>query len=280
MTGPRSRVRVALAQIPINGDARVNGDAIRAAMRQASEAGARLVQFPEGGLSGYAKSPIMDWAEVDWDAVRSEMESILQLAAELRIWVALGAAHPLSAPRLPHNSVYVISDQGQLVNRYDKRRLSHTEVTQFYTAGSEPVVFDVDGYRFGIAVCVEINFPELFIEYGRLGVDCLLLSSYPIDSVFAVKARGYAAIHCYWVSMTNPAETSDFCPSTAFGPNGDVIAAVDGASRLITVDLDADAPEFDMALTKARPWRASVATDPAYATRALNDPRSVDRTCF
>ena len=138
-------------------------------MRQASEAGARLVQFPEGTLSGYAKNPIMDWAEVDWDAARSEMESILRLAAELRIWVTLGSAHPLSPPRLPHNSVYVISDLGQVVNRYDKRRLSHTEVTQFYTAGSEPVVFDVDGYRFGVAVCVEINFPELFMEYGRPG---------------------------------------------------------------------------------------------------------------
>ena len=103
----------------------------------------------------------------------------MRLAAELEIWVALGSAHPLTQPRLPHNSVYVISDAGQLVNRYDKRRLSHTEVTRFYTAGSEPVVFDVDGYRFGIAVCVEINFPELFIEYGALGVDCLLFSSYP-----------------------------------------------------------------------------------------------------
>ena len=280
MTEPRSRVRVALAQVPITGDARVNGSAIRAAMRQASEAGARLVQFPEGGLSGYAKNPIMDWAEVDWDAVRSEMESILRLAAELRIWVALGSTHPLSLPRLPHNSVYVISDRGQVVNRYDKRRLSYTEVTQFYTAGSDPVVFDVDGYRFGVAVCVEINFPELFIEYGGLGVDCLLFSSYPIDGLFAVKARGYAAVHCYWVSMTNPAETSTFCPSAVFGPNGDVLDTVAGAEGLITFDLDRHAPEFDIALTKARPWRASVASDPAYDTRALNDPRSVDRTCL
>ena len=272
--------RVALAQVPITGDASVNGEVIRTAMRQSSAAGARLVQLPEGALSGYAKNPITDWAEVDWTVVHSELESIMQLAAELRIWVALGSAHPLSPPRLPHNSVYVISDAGLMVTRYDKRRLSHTEVTQFYTAGSEPVVFDIDGYRFGIAVCVEINFPELFIEYGRLGVDCLLFSSYPIDGVFAVKARAYAAIQCYWVSMTNPSQTADFCPSAVFGPNGDVLATVEGAEGLITFDLDGDAPEFDIALTKARPWRASVATDPAYATRALNDPRSVNRTGF
>ena len=82
------------------------------------------------------------------------------------------------------------------------------------------------------------------------------------------------------MSMTNPAQTSSFCPSTVFAPNGDVIDQVRGVEGLITVDLDAEAPELDVALTKARPWRASVATDPAYATRALNDPRSVDRTCI
>lgn len=280
MTDPGSTVRVALAQVPITGDVRVNADAIRTATRRASEAGARLVQFPEGALSGYAKNPIMDWAEVDWTGVRSEMEAIMQLAADLKIWVVLGSAHPLAPPRLPHNSMYVISDAGQVVDRYDKRRLSHAEVTQFYTAGSAPVVVDIDGYRFGIAVCVEINFPELFIEYGGLGVDCLLFSSYPVDGIFAVKARAYAAIHCYWVSMTNPAETSTFCPSTAFGPNGDVLGTVDCAEGLITFDLDRGAPEFDVALTKARPWRASVASDPAYDTRALDDSRSIDRTCI
>ena len=275
-----STVRVALAQVPITGDASANGEVIRTAMRQSSAAGARLVQFPEGALSGYAKNPITDWAEVDWTVVHSELESIMKLAAELRIWVALGSAHPLSTPRLPHNSVYVISDAGLMVTRYDKRRLSHTEVTQFYTAGSEPVVFSIDGYRFGIAVCVEINFPELFIEYGRLGVDCLLFSSYPVDGVFAIKARGYAAVHCYWVSMTNPSQTSTFCPSAVFGPNGDVLGTVQGVEGVITVDLDRNAPEFDMALTKARPWRASVASDPAHDTRAMNDPRSVDRPCL
>jgi predicted amidohydrolase len=29
------------------------------------------------------------------------------------------------------------------------------------------VVFDVDGYRFGCVICVEINFPHLFSQYER-----------------------------------------------------------------------------------------------------------------
>lgn len=139
----------------------------------------------------------MDWSEVDWPLVRSELESIMTLAGELKLWVVLGSAHELTPPHWPHNSLYIISDEGKLVNRYDKRIISHTEVTRFYTAGSEPVIFDIDGYRFGCMICVEINFPKLFTEYGELGVDCLLLSAYPEAEMFYLKTRGHAAVNCY-----------------------------------------------------------------------------------
>ncbi|MGY4771339.1 carbon-nitrogen hydrolase family protein [Kribbella sp. CWNU-51] len=89
----------------------------------------------------------------------------------------------------PHNGLYVISDAGELVDRYGKRFCSHTEINHFYSPGSDPVVFDVDGYRFGCMICVEVNFPHLFSQYERLGVECLLLSAYPVDSIFELKAR-------------------------------------------------------------------------------------------
>ena len=171
-------------------------------MRKAAAGRARLVQFPEGMLSGYAKEQIADWSDVDWDAVRDELEQIMALAVELRLWVVLGSAHPLTPPHRPHNSLYVISDAGELVDRYDKRFLSNTEINHFYSPGFDPVVFDVDGYRFGCMICIEINFPHLFSQYERLGVECLLLSAYPVDAVFEVKARAYAAINCYWVAMS------------------------------------------------------------------------------
>ena len=56
------------------------------------------------------------------------------------------------------------------------------------TPGFEPVAFDVDGFRFGMTICIEINFSDLFADYDRLGVDCLLRSAYPVDSIFATNA--------------------------------------------------------------------------------------------
>ena len=235
------------------GDARQNGSKVRAIMREAAAGNARLVQFPEGMLSGYAKNPIQDWSEVDCQIVREELEQIMALAAELRIWVVLGSAHPLTPPHRPHNSLYIISDQGKLVNRYDKRMCSHTETTRFYAPGLEPVVFEVDGFRFGCVICVEINFPALFIEYDQLGVDCLLFSSYPIDNTFYLKARAHAAIHNCWVALSVPSECKDLMASGLIGPDGEALKHMTAPEGLVIDEMDKDAPELDIALNKARP---------------------------
>ncbi len=271
-------LRIAIAQLPITADARQNGKAVRAAMRQAAKGGARLVQFPEGMLSGYAKEQLKTWDEVNWTALRQELEGIIQLAGKLKIWTVLGCNHQLTPPHWPHNSLYIISDQGVVINRYDKRIVSYTEVTQFYTPGSESVVFEVDGYRFGCVICIEINFPQLFIEYAQLGVDCLLFSAYPVDAIFSIKAQAYAAIHNYWLALATPTQTASFIKSALIGPDGKVLTEITTEQGLIFAELDPSTPQFDIPLTKSKPWRTSVATDPRYQTKQLNDPRSVNHT--
>ncbi|MBP6878070.1 MAG: hypothetical protein KBC34_08610 [Phenylobacterium sp.] len=51
------RLRVAIAQTPVGFDPRANGAVIRAQMREAAAAGARLIQFTEGAMSGYPSGP-------------------------------------------------------------------------------------------------------------------------------------------------------------------------------------------------------------------------------
>jgi predicted amidohydrolase len=276
MTG----IRMAIAQPTITADAAANGKKVRSLMRKAAAGRARLVQFPEGMLSGYAKEQIGDWSQVDWDSVRSELEQIMALAAELEIWVVLGSAHPLTPPHRPHNSLYVISDAGLLVDRYDKRFCSHTELTHFYTPGFEPVVFDVDGYRFGALICVEINFPQLFSQYERLGVECLLLSAYPVDVGFELKARAHAAINCYWIAMSLPGQTIDLMPSGLINPAGIYTTQVLGTSELAFATIDRDDQTVAGPLKGARPWRAAATKGDIYRARAVTDPRSANRTAL
>ncbi|MCO5999358.1 carbon-nitrogen hydrolase family protein [Actinoallomurus rhizosphaericola] len=277
---------IAAAQIPVGCDPEANGTVIRETMAAAKAAGARLVQFPEGAISGYpgdraAKRSLSGW-NVDWGAVREQLERVAALAGELGLWAVVGGNHRLTPPNRPHNSLYVLSDQGELVGRYDKRRCSHTEIGDWYSPGFTPCVFDVDGFRFGCALCIEVNFPELFLDYAASGVDCVLFSSYSRDPIFEVLAQAHAAASALWISVSVPAQCSAAMPSGVIGPHGYRLGSctADGAPGLVCVELNRDDPALDVALHKARPWRARARAGDVYEARRVDDPRSGDRTRF
>lgn len=268
---------IAAAQSHVNHAPKENGREIRSLMRRAHEAGARIIHFPEGAASGYPVS-----GAEDWQVLRDELDLIAALAGELKLWTVLGSAHPLTPPHRPHNNLYIISDAGQVVARYDKRLCSLNEINNLYTPGRDPVVFTVDGFRFGCAICIEVNFPELFLEYGRLGIDCLLFSSHSKDPIFGVLAQGHAAANSYWLSVSVPSQHAGILPSGVIGPDGYWIAQCrrDATPDLVLVRLDRSLPQFDIALTKARPWRQVVRKGEIFAERYAQDPRSDNKTSF
>lgn len=265
-----------------------NGVGVRALMREAAAAGARIVQFHEGAISSYPDKRWLssepgavaaaDWSRVPFEAVRRELDRTSALAAELEIWVVLGSVHPLTPPHRPLNSLYVIDDRGRLVTRYDKRLLSHSELSHLYTPGVEPVVFEVDGWRFGCLLCIEVNFADLFAEYERLDVDCVLVSSYSADPMFGLEVQGQAAANSFWVAFAPHAQGSTGVPAGVAAPNGQWLgqAPGDGTAALAVVDLEPDGSDAWEAVRHRRPWRRRVRAGVHEAHRVA-DPRLEDR---
>jgi predicted amidohydrolase len=272
------RIRIAAAQPLVSRDPAANGEAVRHLMLQARHDGARLIQFPEGAICGYVAEPM----EADQGAVRRQLQLTASLAAELGLWVIVGAVHYLTPPHWPHNSLYVISDRGELAGRYDKRMCSHAELTRRYSPGFDPLVFEVDGFRFGCALCIEVNFPEIFLDYRERDADCILFSSFSEDPVFEILARGHAAAHNYWVSISVPAQCSTAMPAAVIGPHGYPLARcpADGTPTLAVTDLDRSDPALDTALNRARPWRTLARAGEQYRARRVDDRRSSDHTHF
>ena len=278
-------LRVAVGQSHVGLDHHANGREVRRLMRQAADMGAHLVQFPEGAVSGYpsgeGKLRLAGWA-VDWAGLKAELEETAALAGELSIWVVAGANHRLGAPNRPHNSLYVIDNRGAVATRYDKRRLSNTEVNGWYSPGFEPVMFPLGGFSFGLSLCIEINFPELFLDYAGRGADVVLFSSFSEDPMFGVMAQAYAAATNCWFGASVPAQCSRAMASGVIGPDGRWLARCpdDGSSGVVVADLDRAAPSLDVALNKARPWREIARKGEIYAARRVVDPRSDERREF
>ena len=278
-------LKIAVAHQSVAADVRDNGRSLRQAMREAAAAGARLVHFAEGALSGYAKSQITsrDWSAFDWPVLRHELEATAALAKELGIWVAIGSAHRLSPPHRPHNSLYIVSDRGEVVDRYDKRLLSNTEITDWYTPGFEPTVLEVDGIRLGCAICIEVQFAEVFDEYRRLGVDGVLLSVYPPDDdpMFQITARAHASLNNVWISFAVPASIGGRLASCIIGPDGHLQAEARGASHGVAcADIRPDHPRWEVPLRRARPWRETARAGAIYRECRVDDPRSANKTAL
>lgn len=275
-------MKLAMAQTIVSSDIAANGVAIRTMIRAAAAGGARLIGFCEGALSGYSKAQIAspsDWATFDWSGQEVELRSIAALCGELHIHAVVGGAHRLADGCLPHNSLYVFSDLGALTTRYDKRFLSNSEVSDWYTPGNMPVVLKVDGYRFGCALCIECQFPEIFSEYERMGVDGVIFASYGLPEHYQIALRAHAGLNCLWIGTATPAQKAPKGSAGIIGPDGRWIGQCSSISApgMVMATLNRDDPLYEVALQKARPWRARARQGDIYRKEMIDHPRSRNR---
>jgi predicted amidohydrolase len=275
-------VRIAVAQgvgtdeseqTPDGASIREQGRRVRELMTSAADGGARLILFTEGALSGYPDKRLMsrdpdrvaesDWSRVDWAVLDEELAATVEHAGDAGLWAVVGSVHRATGSARPFNSLYVINETGQLACRYDKRYLSPSESTFMFAAGDHPTVFEVDGFRFGCALCIEANMPEVFIEYESLGTDCVLLASLDggaaADSLGDRGAMANALLTGMWIAYATPGVAPGAVGSCVASPDGRwlVKGQPDGTPDVVFADLDtqdsAMNPSFDRGY---RPWRA------------------------
>ena len=246
------------------------GREIRELMRVAATGSARLLLFTEGALSGYPQQRLIsndpgrvaeaDWSLLAWDVLAHELRLTAALAGELRLWTVVGAVHPSPAGGRPFNSLHVISEAGVVVDRYDKRHLSTTESSFLYAAGSRPTTFEVDGLRFGCALCIEAGLPEVFIEYESMNADCVLLASYSTmpDSLDEQRPLAHALLTQMWIAFSVPGLEPGRPLSGVAAPDGQWLARAEdnGAAQVVFADLDPSHDAAQAGYRYGRPWRA------------------------
>ena len=198
-------LKVATCQFPVSADIEQNTGWITRQMHEAARQGARVAHFPEGALSGYAGTDFETFTGYDWDALDRATDRVREYAGELGIWVVTGSAHRFSGLSAPHNSLYVISDGGQVTERYDKRFLGGTDLDH-YSPGSHFSTWAIDEIRCGALICYDYRFPEFYRSYVTLDVQLVFHSFHAANaSPDRVAAIG-AAIGTQYAPL-NPAAT-------------------------------------------------------------------------
>ena len=139
---------------------------------QAAEQGAQLVCFPECYLQGYiVEEQAARQRAIGLSSV--EFNSILKRLAVVQPLVVLGMIEQAG------DKIYitaVVLKQGELLGRYRKIRLAAFE--SIYAPGAQVPIFEVEGLRFGINICYELNFAECAAAVASQGAKFMVCLCY------------------------------------------------------------------------------------------------------
>lgn len=223
------KLKIATCQFAVSACVNKNARQIVAFMRKAARANADIVHFPETALSGYASIDFHTFDGFDWKLLKTETEKIMAIAKQLKLWVILGSSHPLTPPNKPHNCLYLIGPNGKLVDRYDKRFCTGTDLNN-YTPGNRFVNFAVNGVKCSLLICFDLRFPELYRKLRTLNIDCIFQSFYNARQksksahtyIMRQTMQTRAATNYFWISMANASGLYSPYPSCFIQPDGKI----------------------------------------------------------
>lgn len=159
----------AVQALPTAGDKAVNLGLVDSFARQATQRGMRIVVFPELFLTGYNLGRALEGLAEPLDG-----PSVLALK---RIAAKHGTALVVGLPERRHgalwNAAVVIDRQGQLRGAYRKIHLFGETEPRLFRRGDALCVVDVDGLKVGVAICYDIEFPEMARALVRAGADVI-----------------------------------------------------------------------------------------------------------
>ena len=258
------KLKIATCQFAVTAAIHRNAWQITSFMLKARRENVDIVHFSECALSGYASIDFHAFDGFDWKLLKTETEKIMALAKRLKLWVILGSSHPLTPPNKPHNCLYLIDPDGELLDRYDKRFCTMTDLKNF-TPGNRFVNFTVNGVKCSLLICFDVRFPELYRKLQTQNIDCIFQSFYNARQkgpsvhthIMRQTAQTRAATNYFWISMANASGLYSPYPSCFIQPDGKIVQHLrqNHVSFMInSVDLnksfyDPSAPFRDLAIS-------------------------------
>lgn len=115
-----------------------------------------------------------------------------------------------------YNSCPVIDSSGKLMTVYRKNHLYSyygCDEGKYITKGENPVMVCLDGVNYGITICYDIRFPEIYRAYAKSGADVLVNcaawgSNKPVPWDVMTKSRAVEN-QCYMVALTQCGKISE-----------------------------------------------------------------------
>lgn len=162
-------MRIAAAQINASTDPTMNLQEIAKSIKQAAEANARLIVFPEASMCRFGS----DLGSLAEPLDGPFATAVRELAGQHRLTVVVGMFTPADTGRV-HNTLLITGPRVE--SFYNKIHLYDafgSRESDTVAPGDQIVTFGLDGLTIGVATCFDLRFADQFASLGRAGADLI-----------------------------------------------------------------------------------------------------------
>lgn len=245
------KYKIALAQMNSTADTDANLVKMKAMTAEAAANGAKLIAFPENS----------EYIGTDYPGNAKEVPGAVtdflgDCAREHQIYIHCGSITEKSAGNKPYNTSLLFSPQGRIVGRYSKLHMfdismddgpSYRESDET-SPGNEIAVCDTGLGCFGMAICYDMRFPEIFKLMAQAGAQIIFV---PADFTMNTGKDHWMPLlrsraienTCYIAAPGQIGQKPEFMAygrSMVIDPWGNIISMASDEEQVIYADIDTE----------------------------------------
>jgi predicted amidohydrolase len=253
MTAMRAPLKLALWQsAPAPLDVPGNLERLEAAAREAAGAGAQLLVCPEMFITGYAiGAPAVQAMAQAADGTWAD--AVAAIAQRHQLAVVYGYPERGADGRV-YNAAQWIDASGRRCLNYRKAYLfGELDRSQFAAQAQSARTFDFHGWKVGMLICYDVEFPEATRALALAGADLIVvptanMAEYDFVARSLVPVRAYEnQLFVAYANFTGPEGALQYGGlSVVAGPDGETLTQAGREQALVFATLD------DERLTAAR----------------------------
>ncbi|MEM7498395.1 MAG: nitrilase-related carbon-nitrogen hydrolase [Pseudomonadota bacterium] len=236
-------MRISLMQrAPVTGGSGEALEALEAAAAEAAAGGSALLVTPEMFLSGYAIGAKAVRAAAG-PADGAPWSGVAGIASRHRLTIVAGG--PLLRDGAVYNAALAFGPGGHLATYAKVQLFGEVDRAQFSAGDTLSPVFEVEGWKVALAICYDVEFPEIPRLLALAGAELLAIPTanmHPFTSVCTrlVPARaeenGLVIAYANYIGREDP---FDYCGRSCIsGPDGEDLARADEQAGLLHAVLD------------------------------------------
>lgn len=159
-----------------------------------------LIIFPEMTLTGFTMNSTKFGEDIDGLCT----QYFLNLASKLKTDIFCGVIEKEKSKYF--NTLIHFDSLGILKAKYRKiHPFGFAREDEFYTSGDELVITEINHIKFGLSICYDLRFPEMFRLYTKKGIDVIVnIANWPVKRIehytALLKARAIEN-QCYTIGV-------------------------------------------------------------------------------